>query len=230
MILRKRTPLTVCAVALLAAAAAPAFAENGLYVGALVGQSLFHEDRADTDAAVVGAFESAGFALVGGTSSLDKTDVAFGGVVGYRFMPEFAVEAGYIDLGKLNYKLNGGLVSTGFTTFPATANLTAEAKGPTLAAVGILPLSRSFEIYGRLGVLFSKVKLSADISVSNLSGSDSQSANSVDGLIGVGLGWHVADHLTLRAEYTRFSNVGDKDTTGETNIDLFNVGVTYSFH
>jgi len=39
----------------------------------------------------------------------------------------------------------------------------------------------------------------------------------------------VVDHVTLRAEYTRFVNVGDKDKTGEMNVDLFNVGVTYSF-
>jgi hypothetical protein len=39
----------------------------------------------------------------------------------------------------------------------------------------------------------------------------------------------VADRVALRAEYTRFVNVGDKDKTGEINIDLFNLGVTYSF-
>jgi opacity protein-like surface antigen len=60
-------------------------------------------------------------------------------------------------------------------------------------------------------------------------GSDSESANSVDPLIGIGAAWHVGSRATVRAEYTRFANVGDKDKTGETNIDLFNLGVTYSF-
>jgi opacity protein-like surface antigen len=45
----------------------------------------------------------------------------------------------------------------------------------------------------------------------------------------VGAAWHLPGSVTLRAEYTRFIDVGDKDKTGEINIDLFNVGVTYSF-
>jgi opacity protein-like surface antigen len=65
--------------------------------------------------------------------------------------------------------------------------------------------------------------------VESLGGSDSQSANSVDPLIGIGTAWHLGNNVSLRAEYTRFSNVGDKDKTGETNIDLFSLGVTYLF-
>lgn len=140
-------------------------------------------------------------------------------------MPSFAVEAGYVDLGKLNYKFSGSV--GGFSL--ATATLTAKAKGPTLAALSILPLSPSWEVYGRFGLIFSKVTLTADISVDNLAGGDSESANSVDPLIGIGTAWHLGSNLALRAEYTRFANVGDKDKTGETNIDLFSVGVVYSF-
>ena len=107
MMLRKRMPLAGLGVVFLASAAAPAFADNGFYVGALGGESIFHQDRSDADAAVVGAFNANGFDLIDGTSSLDKTDFAFGGVIGYRFFPSFAVEASYIDLSKLDYKLNG---------------------------------------------------------------------------------------------------------------------------
>jgi hypothetical protein len=53
--------------------------------------------------------------------------------------------------------------------------------------------------------------------------------NSIDPLLGVGVAWHLPAHVTLRGEYTRFINVGDRGKTGEINIDLFNVGVTYSF-
>jgi OOP family OmpA-OmpF porin len=222
-------PTVVC----LAAAAAPALADTGFYVGATAGESLFHQDRADADAAIMDAFNANGITVVNGSSSLDKADRAFGGLVGYRFVSNFSVEAGYVDLGKLSYKFNGRVPA--FTTILANASLTAKAKGPTLALLGSLPLSPSWEVYARAGIFFSKVTLTADTSISipssnqTLSGSDSESANSVDPLIGVGIGWHVAKHVALRAEYTRFSNVGDKDKTGETNIDLFNLGVTYSF-
>jgi opacity protein-like surface antigen len=86
----------------------------------------------------------------------------------------------------------------------------------------------------RAGIFFSKVTLDATASLSVNAGSsgagtDSQSANSVDPLAGVGLAWKPNQQLKIRAEYTRFSNVGDEDKTGEINIDTFNVGVTYAF-
>jgi opacity protein-like surface antigen len=61
-------------------------------------------------------------------------------------------------------------------------------------------------------------------------GYNSVSANSVDPLVGIGAAWHVFNRAALRAEYTRFINVGDKNKTGQINIDLFNVGVTYSLY
>jgi len=219
-------------VVCLAAAAAPALADTGFYVGATAGESLFHQDRADADAAIMDAFSANGITVVNGSSSLDKADRAFGGLVGYR-VSNFSLEAGYVDLGKLNYKFNGRVPAV--TTILANASLIAKAKGPTLALLGSLPLSPAWEVYARAGILFSKVTLTADTSISipsrnqTASATASESANSVDPLIGVGIGWHVAKQVALRAEYTRFSNVGDKDKTGEINIDLFNLGVTYSF-
>jgi opacity protein-like surface antigen len=56
------------------------------------------------------------------------------------------------------------------------------------------------------------------------------SSNSVDPLVGIGVAWHLTHRMALRAEYTRFVNVGDKHTTGEMNIDFYNLGVTYSLH
>jgi OOP family OmpA-OmpF porin len=233
MVLRKRMPLAGLAVVLSASAAAPALAQTGFYVGAMAGESLYHQDRSEADATIFDAFDSNGLTVVSGSSHIDKSDLAFGGLVGYRFIPGFAVEAGYLDLGKLDYKFSGtvsGYFPRGAPLIhPATANFTAKAKGPTLAALGILPLSPAWDVYGRFGLIFSKVTLTADITVESLPGSDSESANSVDPLIGIGTAWHIGNNVTLRAEYTRLSNVGDKDKTGETNIDLFSLGVTYSF-
>jgi opacity protein-like surface antigen len=45
---------------------------------------------------------------------------------------------------------------------------------------------------------------------------------------GLGLAWNPTKHVKLRAEHIRYGNVGDKDTTGEVNIDTLNAGLTYS--
>jgi opacity protein-like surface antigen len=238
MLLRNGLRLSALTTVLLATAAAPALADTGFYVGATAGRSLFHQDKSSADAAVLDAFSANGLnVLFGGSSSLDKTDFAFGGLIGYRLTPQFSIEAAYMDLGKLRYRATDTVTSAYFVPpLAATVNLTGKVKGPTLAALGILPLSPAWDVYGRAGLFFSNVKLDADIAlnyglsgVSYAPGHGSVSANSVDPLVGLGVAWHLADHVALRAEYTRFVNVGDKNKTGQINIDLFNLGVTYSF-
>ncbi len=223
-----------------ATAAVPAFAATGFYVGATAGESLFQKNTGDFDAAIIEGdnFETAAIGDPASTqitsSSLDKTHFAFGALVGYRVTPEFAIEAGYTDLGKLTYKSSGQLQYPLFYE-TVTADVQTSAKGPTLAALGILPIAADWEIFGRAGLFFSEVVVDAFVTPIhvgpgfNFQAISPASANSVDLLFSAGAAWHVVDHWTLRAEYTRFVNVGDKDKTGEINVDLVNVGVTYSF-
>jgi OmpA-OmpF porin, OOP family len=230
MLLRKGVYFPALAAAMATSAATPALAGDGLYVGASVGSSLFHADKSDYDSAVQDAFDETGIAVISGTSTLNKSSVNYSGVIGYQFMRELALEASYTDLGKLRYHANDVLASR----VNASTNLDAKAKGPTVAVIGALPLSQEWEIYARLGVIFSKVTLEAQATVSTNAGSNagapiSQSANSVDALAGLGLAWNPTKHVKLRAEYIRYGNVGDKDSTGEVNIDTFNAGLTYSF-
>jgi opacity protein-like surface antigen len=230
MLRRQGVCFPALAAAIIISAATPALAGNGLYVGATVGSSIFHADKSDFDNAVLDAFDETGLAVISGTSTLDKSSVNFSGVIGYQFMRELAVEASYTDLGKLRYHASDTLANR----VNASAELDAKAKGPTLAVIGALPLSQEWEIYARLGLIFSKVTLEARATLSSNAGSatgapSSQSSNSVDALAGVGLAWNPTKHVKLRAEYVRYGNVGDKDTTGEINIDTFNAGLTYSF-
>jgi opacity protein-like surface antigen len=220
----------VIAAVLTTSAATPALAGDGLYVGATVGSSLFHADKSDYDNVVLEAFNETGLAVISGTSTLNKSSVNYSGIIGYQFMRELALEASYTDLGKLRYHANDKLASLA----NASTDLDAKAKGPTVAVIGALPLSQEWEIYARLGIIFSKVTLEAQATLSTSAGSHtgapvSESSNSVDALAGLGLAWNPTKHVKLRAEYIRYGNVGDKDTTGEINIDTFNAGVTYSF-
>lgn len=235
MLLRKGLCLPALAVVVTTAAATPALAGNGLYVGATAGSSLFHEDKSDFDTAILDAFDQNGLTVVSGTSTLKKSSFAFGGIIGYQFIPEIAVEASYTDLGKIRYHSTDVVVGGGLGRLNAFADLDGKAKGPTVSIIGALPLTPQWEIYARAGIIFSKVTLEATATLttgnvaSSGAGTSSESANSVDPLAGVGLAWKPYKQLKIRAEYTRFSNVGDKDKTGEINIDTFNVGVTYGF-
>jgi len=67
---------------------------------------------------------------------------------GYRFNPNLAVEAGYIDFGKAKYtaSYSGG-----------SAQGSLKAGGVDVAALLSLPLSDSFSVFGKAGVVAAKV-------------------------------------------------------------------------
>jgi opacity protein-like surface antigen len=240
MLFRNKAGLSVLTAVVSATAVAPALADTGFYLGLTAGQSRFHQTKSDGDALAVAGWDSGpdSFTYDIASSSINNNDIAFSAVVGYRFMPEFSIEATYTDLGESKYRSAGTL---NFNPFPFTTNgiadITTHAKGPTLAALGTLPLSANWEIYGKAGLIFSRVTLDFDTNMDNCpcgpipttAGHSSVVSTTVDPLVGVGAAWHMTNRVTLRAEYTRFIDVGDKDKTTETNIDLINFGVMYSF-
>jgi OOP family OmpA-OmpF porin len=72
--------------------------------------------------------------------------------MGYRFHPNFALEAGYYDLGKYDFAGRAGAVS-----------VTGDAKveSYSISLVAIAPLAEHFDIYGRVGYAHSKFKFAA---------------------------------------------------------------------
>jgi opacity protein-like surface antigen len=231
---RKGVYFPALATVIAASAAFPALAGDGLYVGASAGSAIFQDEKSDLDAATKEAFNENNFSILSGSSTLNKASVTYSGVIGYQFFRQIAVEASYTDLGKLRYHADDVLLGGGFSNVHAAMNLDAKVKGPTVAMIGALPFSQEWEIYARLGVIFSKTTLEAQATLTTNAGTatgapSSQSSNSVDPLAGIGLAWNPTKHFKIRAEYIRYARVGDKDTTGEINIDSFNAGLTYSF-
>src|ERR1700739_921214 len=103
MLRRKGICLPALVAVMATAAATPVLAGNGLYIGATAGSSLFHEDKSDFDNAIQDAFNQNGLFVTSGTSTLKKSSFAFGGIIGYQFIPQLALEASYTDLGKIRY-------------------------------------------------------------------------------------------------------------------------------
>lgn len=233
---RKEIYLSALTAVCVATTGAPALAATGFYVGATAGQSFFHQNKSDYDAAVVDEFIVSSVSYHPASSSLDKHDIAFGALVGYRLAPAFSIEASYIDLGKLSYNSTGMLTDGRFFSANAVGNFTVGAKGPTLAALGIVPFSGRWEIYAKAGLFFARMTRSLYTNMDHSpagptptnEGYSSVSSNSVDPLLGIGTSWQVLNRLTLRGEYTRFVNVGEKHKTGEMSVDVFNLGLTYS--
>ena len=111
MLFRNKAGLSVLTAVVGATAVAPALADTGFYVGLMAGQSRFHQTKSDGDALAVAGWNSGpdSFTYDIASSSINNNDIAFSAVVGYRFMPEFSIEATYTDLGESKYRSAGRL-------------------------------------------------------------------------------------------------------------------------
>lgn len=184
--------------------------DQALYIGLSGGQSMTQAGGGE----IGNALSSAGLAPTG--SSLDDTDTGWKLYLGYQFNPNFAVEGGYVDLGKFS-----------FSSTTAAGSLSGDLKtknGVFVDAVGIIPLQNNFSIFGKLGLYSIKSELNG----SGSGGSVSASHTTGDITYGLGAGYDFTRNLAARVEWERFNKVGD-NATAKSDLDLVSVGVLYKF-
>lgn len=200
----------IATTALTTLAAAPVFAQSyqqgpdeGLYAGAGLGHSKLDNDTLD----LLGDFGA----------STDDSDTAYKLFVGYRFNPNFAVEASYLDFGDFTASgiLNG-----------EPANAKASADGFGFALVGRLPIQGGFSIHGKLGMVAWDGEVSASFTDGNGDRWNlSASEDGTDPFYGIGVEYEV-ERILLRAEYERY----DISESGEDfEIDLLSASIGYRF-
>lgn len=187
--------------------------DSGWYVGANLGQSRAKID----DSRIVADLLQEGI----DTTALKDDDRHFGYKLfgGYQFDKYFALEGGYFDLGRFGFTAN---------TVPPTA-LTGNIKlnGANIDAVGILPFTKSFAAFARIGYDYAYAKDSfagyGEVIVQN----PERSAHAGNYKFGFGLQYAVTKSLGLRAEAERYrvdDAVGNKG-----DIDLYSVGLVFRF-
>ena len=143
----------------------------------------------------------------------DDTDTATKIFGGYQFNKNFAVEVGYADLGKATASVPG---------------VSGEWKATTwdILAVGILPINQQFSVLGKIGM----ASWSLDASLTALGvGSATQSASGTDVTYAVGVQYDFNDKVGLRAEWQTYSNVGDENTTGQSDVSVIGASVLFRF-
>lgn len=214
-------------VALCAATAMPAVAaERGFYVGFDLGQSAYDLDQNGIDQDLTDTLAGGGLTVLDGTSDTSEDGFTYDLAVGYQIWRFLAVEAAYVDLGDAEYTANV-LANDGTSSGDVNAKLTTDSAGPTLSALGILPIAAGWEVYGRAGVYFASNDVTTRLSTATSTGSIDDSSNSQEFLWGVGLGFAMGEYTT-RLEYQQFVDVGD-DTTGEVSVDRIVLGAIYRF-
>lgn len=212
----------ITAAAILSLAMTSAFAGDW-YLAGSVGQSRPEDNsKSDTDASLVSDLGVTGLA-----SSMDDTDTGYKLQLGYKFTPNWAVEGGYVDLGKFNYtaSFTGSVVPGG----AGSASADIKASGWNIAGVGTYPINDQFSVFGKLGIIDAKVEIDASVTGAGGVGSTSTSATKWKTLWGAGAACNLSKQWSLRAEWERFNNLGDSDQTGESSVDLLSLGVVFNF-
>jgi opacity protein-like surface antigen len=210
-------PLVLCAGLGLATSAHA----EGWYAVVFGGESSsegLHQDQIDD--ALVGA----GFDLQ--SSSLDDSDTGFGATLGYQVNEHFATELSYVDLGEVSYDASNEQASPDNESFA----LTSSAAGPVLSFLGILPVGESrFEVYGRAGLALMDVEGESTATVGDVVTRDQASTTRSNLVFGGGVQYGINDRFGIRLEWDRHFDVGSDDITGESDIDLFALGLRVNF-
>jgi OOP family OmpA-OmpF porin len=126
-------------------------------------------------------------------SGIDDSDTGFKIFGGYNFNENFAIEAGYFDFGEASGDFGGDSFSIGVS-------------GLSASAVGRLPVSDMFSLFGKLGFA------SYDVDVSfNIAGFGSGSASDSDSdmIYGVGGALSFGKSFEARLEYEALNVDGD---------------------
>jgi len=98
-----------------------------------------------------------------------------------------------------------------------------ETAGPALTAFGMLPLSDSWQLYARVGMLFADTDLTTSINGS----SDSSSIDSDSTTVGAGAQYDWGGHWSARLDLQRTLELGGDDMFGAPDVDTISLGFLY---
>lgn len=152
--------------------------------------------------------------------------------IGYQFTPNWAVEMGYLQLGKK--KFDGLLYtpakgSTGGTDINGSSSISQSAID--LVGKGIYPINDKFNVYGKLGVAYVTTtidgKYDTDAHTNMINKSTSAIAkHKWAPEAAVGLSYDITPNMFVDTSWTHIQPLG-KNKPG--NIDFVAVGLGYSF-
>lgn len=183
----------------LSAAAAPAAAQDGFYLGASLGQAEFRKTC---------ELYTAG--------TCDADDTAYRLFGGYRMNPNASIEVGYGAVGEV--LVNAVNIAAGVpVSFEATL------KALDVSLIPAYHFSDRFGIFGRIGIYRSQLEVRGTGATAGAT-----SEHNTGLTWGAGLRFGFGRSIAARAEYQRFSSVGGS-STGEADIDFMSLGLELAF-
>jgi OOP family OmpA-OmpF porin len=151
----------------------------------------------------------------GVTVSCDKKDEVWRIFGGFKFNRWFSAELGYADLGKVNF---GGPLG----------NARGEATAWDVVGLLSLPLG-PFSIYGKFGGYYGDIETSSTVAAFGFTRTGSASDTNTDITYGAGVQFDFTRNLAIRGEWQRYEGFGGTEVGGETDMDVYSVGLLWRF-
>ncbi len=165
---------------------------EGFFVGGELGGASF--SNANIPGQAVGTYPNPGIISVVG---------------GYRFTPYVGVEAAFSTLG--DSTVNYGNASTTLKTSVAQ-----------VAAVGTVPVSPRFDLFGKLGV----AAISADVSGTGAATGFTASSTTTNLMFGIGGQFNIGRHFSIPVQYQNFGKAKFTATQFGVAVPASSIGVS----
>lgn len=149
----------------------------------------------------------------GSAADCDNEDIAYKGIAGVRIDSMFSLEGGYTDLGKATQSVSGAQGNVKVNGYLTEAGL-------------YLPANEQVSFFAKGGLFF--WDLNANLVAANTSVSHRHS-NGTDPVGSLGIEGALSDNLRVQLQYDRYFNVGKKNDTGESDIDVIGLNAMILF-
>ncbi|MDJ0881778.1 MAG: outer membrane beta-barrel protein [Gammaproteobacteria bacterium] len=140
----------------------------------------------------------------------DGDDTFFKMYGGYKFHPNFAIEASFQDTGNIKDK------STSQVT-------TAKSEGINISLLALIPISEELELFAKMGHMTSDTSYTRTTTITETSSEDESNFT-----YGAGLLWEFEsvdkNQYQLRLEFEKLQELGDQFISGGANITAWSFG------
>ena len=201
----------------------------GPYGVGFVGQSHYTSDQSQNEQDLLDTLINTGEPTRNLSASTEDTDIGYNATFGFRFNRYFAAELGLAQFGSVESTAKGELdFGGGFV--PTSLKLSFSAGGPMISAVGFLPLNDKFELFARVGYLFTSSERELTSNVDGQSGGfGSAKGDSQDLVLGVGAAFNFNQVYSVRLEYQKLDELGQDERTGLEDLNVIGLGVVVRF-
>lgn len=203
----------------------------GAYGVGFVGNSSWTSDQSQNEQDLADTLTGTGNPLQDLSTSSEDTDIGFTATFGYRFNRYLAAELGLAQFGAVESLARAQMdFDDGRGFVPVQLKLSFSAGGPMVSGIGILPINDKFELFGRVGYLFTSSERELTSRVDGERGGfGSAKGDSQDLVLGAGAAFHFNQIYSLRLEYLQLDDLGEENRSGLEDLNVVGLGFVVRF-